>query len=158
MAIQMVKESRVYKSAVRNIVPGDTHINMIPSWYTKEQRKNHLHFWSVRNRIAFLRQNLARANNRSNAQSITVTLDELWELGEQQGWVCSYLGIPLEFERGGDFGSGTNPNSCTIDRIDHTKGYVLGNIQLITWQANCAKNALTHNQFIKLCKMVAKRY
>ena len=67
-------------------------------------------------------------------------------------------GTDLEFTRGGQtwLGKWCNPNSCTIDRIDSSKGYVEGNIQLITWQANCLKQNVPNDEFIEFCKDVAR--
>lgn len=54
---------------------------------------------------------------------------------------CPLLGIPL-FVNNGKSG----PNSPTIDRIVCEKGYVKGNVMVISYQANTAKNNLTLEQ------------
>jgi hypothetical protein len=45
-------------------------------------------------------------------------------------------------------------NALSMDRIDSSKGYVVGNIQLVCKQANFAKHALSQQDFIQLCKEV----
>ena len=49
---------------------------------------------------------------------------------------CPILGIPLEF----NFGSGGKDNSPTLDRIDNNKGYIPGNVQVISAKANRMKS------------------
>jgi len=50
--------------------------------------------------------------------------------------VCPVLGIPLNMNCGR---SGAYRNSPSLDRIDNTKGYVKGNIQVISQLANAMK-------------------
>lgn len=159
MSIQRVNESSVYNTAKRHLKVGDINFRtQVDERDTPEYALVLNHWFDVRDKLTFLRTNLGRAHGRDNAKSINVNLDQLWEIGQRQEWKCAYTGTPLEFTRGGDFGNNTNPNSCTIDRINSSIGYWESNVQLITWQANCAKNAMTHEQFLDLCKMVAKRF
>ena len=117
----------------------------------------------AKQRVRHLRQNLSRAANRDNPQHIDIALDDLYKVGEKQKWIDPFSGDPLEFTRGGNwgiknaFGTGaSNPNSCSIDRIDSDKGYVLGNIQLVTAKTNLAKGNMANKEFIGFCKKVAK--
>lgn len=108
-------------------------------------------------RLAYLRANLVRAANRTDRKhDIKITLDDLYEIGENQDWCCNLSGDELEFDRGGDYVNNTNRFSCTIDRIDPTRGYVKGNIQLVTWMANLMKGPLSNEEFIEFCKDVAR--
>ena len=50
--------------------------------------------------------------------------------------VWSYYLIPIEIH----VGKGLTDNNPSIDRIDPTKGYVSGNIHIISWRANRLKN------------------
>ena len=49
---------------------------------------------------------------------------------------CPVLGIQLKRNTGGKCNS---PNSPTLDRIDNDKGYIKGNVQIISWRANKIK-------------------
>jgi hypothetical protein len=49
---------------------------------------------------------------------------------------CPILGVPLERS----VGNTANPNSPSVDRIDSTRGYVKGNIAVISYRANVIKN------------------
>lgn len=161
MRLPTIYESKIYKKAKSEIVPGDTLICGIPKYYTVEQQEKHLHFWFVKERLLFLRQNLARAGSRGDAsQEILVDADYCFSVGEKQGWRCALTGDLLEFERGGTYWGGKwcNPKSCTIDRIDSNLGYVEGNIQLVTWEVNCIKQHFENNEFVKLCTKVADHH
>lgn len=46
--------------------------------------------------------------------------------------------------------------AISVDRIDSRLGYVQGNVQLICWQVNIAKHDLSSEDFLKLCRSVAK--
>lgn len=52
--------------------------------------------------------------------------------------VCPVLGLPI----GMGFGARSD-NSASIDRIDSQKGYVPGNVRVISWRANRLKNDAT---------------
>jgi len=123
-----------------------------------EYDESHEEFNFVKTRIRFLRQNLRRALNRGiESQIVKIDADYCFEIGESQNWECALTGDELEFTRGGTYwlGKWCNPRSCTIDRIDSSKGYIEGNIQLITWEANCIKQHMDNQDFIEFCKAVA---
>jgi hypothetical protein len=54
--------------------------------------------------------------------------------------ICPCLGIPISRNIGI---TGPSPNSPTLDRIDNTKGYVKGNVCVISYRANKLKNDAT---------------
>lgn len=45
-----------------------------------------------------------------------------------------------------------HPNSYSLDRIDNTKGYIKGNVHIISWRANNLKKDGTHEEFEKLAE------
>lgn len=64
----------------------------------------------------------------------TITEQDL-ELPER----CPVLGIPLTIGEGGK----ANPNSASVDRIDNAKGYIPGNVEVISLRANQLKRDAT---------------
>ena len=62
------------------------------------------------------------------------------------------MGIELKMGRE-DWG-----NSPTIDRIDNTKGYVKGNVILVSMLANCIKNQATPDQILTVGNYYKKLY
>ena len=57
---------------------------------------------------------------------------------------CPILNIPLKWNRGTP-----QDNSYSFDRIDSSKGYVLDNLEVISFRANRAKNNLTEEELKK---------
>jgi hypothetical protein len=67
---------------------------------------------------------------------------------------CPYLGIKLSTNINDCF----SPNYFTIDRIDSSKGYIKGNIQVISRLANTMKNNATIEELITFSENVIKRH
>jgi hypothetical protein len=63
--------------------------------------------------------------------------------------VCPVLGIPLTLRN-----DGNKDSSPSLDRIDSNKGYIKGNIQIISWRANNLKADGTLEEFIKLVEFM----
>lgn len=51
---------------------------------------------------------------------------------------CPILGLKLVFNE-----NKLGPDSYTADRVDNSKGYIKGNVQIISYKANMLKDALT---------------
>lgn len=58
---------------------------------------------------------------------------------------CPILGIELDY-----FCDVVKENSVSFDRIDSTKGYIKGNVHIISWRANRIKNNGTLDDLRKL--------
>jgi hypothetical protein len=69
--------------------------------------------------------------------------------------VCPILGIPLTRNLGNH--GGTN-SSATIDRIVPSRGYVKGNIQVISMLANNMKANATRDELVTFAKWVLETY
>lgn len=65
---------------------------------------------------------------------------------------CPYLGIKLST----DMNDRNTPNYYSIDRIDSSKGYVKGNVQIISWLANTMKNNATIGQLLVFSENVIR--
>lgn len=91
----------------------------------------------------------SRCRARSKGLEHNITVENIQELWEQQQGLCNLSQLPMEYKIGSKY------SRVSIDRIDSTKGYVLGNIQLIRFDVNQAKSDHTQEHFIDLCKAVA---
>lgn len=67
--------------------------------------------------------------------------------------ICPRLKIPL-FSRSGKSGGG--PNSPSVDRVDPSKGYIKGNVQVISWRANELKSNATVEEILLLAESFKK--
>lgn len=68
---------------------------------------------------------------------------------------CPYLGVRFET------GVGTNlyqRYAPSLDRIDNSKGYVKGNVEVITRQANTMKNSASKEELLEFAYSILDRY
>jgi hypothetical protein len=101
-----------------------------------------------------LREHLRRLKYRN--QEVNVTLDDLLEQWEKQNGECIYTGVslihPLRIK------DESLMYMASLDRIDSSIGYLVGNIQFISAAANMAKNKMTHQQMIEFCLLIKNRW
>ena len=91
----------------------------------------------------------ARKRAKSRRMRCDITTEELAEIALD---TCPVLGIKLEV--GGD----SWQNSPTLDRIDNTKGYVKGNVIMVSHLVNTIKNRATPSQIKKVADFYMKLY
>lgn len=85
-------------------------------------------------------------------------VEYLKELFQQQQGICLISKQLMLLEISSDR-IGKNKrlsNKCSPDRIDSSKGYVKGNIQLVTWWVNHWKSDLTLNEFYDKIDLIQK--
>lgn len=66
--------------------------------------------------------------------------------------VCPVLGIPLVISRRGR--SGWFDDSPSLDRVNPAKGYVKGNVHVISNRANRIKMDATYEELLKIAEYV----
>lgn len=88
--------------------------------------------WRIKNPFRYL-LNQARYRARKAGEVCDVTVDDL-----EVPTHCPVFGIPLHYTEGG-----RTANSYSIDRVDNSKGYVKGNVRVISFRANQMKGDLT---------------
>jgi hypothetical protein len=90
----------------------------------------------------FARVRLKVAEGRAKTRGMEFTITEAditWNT------VCPILGIPLNYSN-----SAQLDDSPSIDRIDNSKGYIPGNVVVISWKANNLKSNGQREDFEKL--------
>lgn len=80
-----------------------------------------------------------------------LSIDDVADVMDAQRGLCALTGWSIEFPESG------HPQSApaSIDRVDSSKGYTLGNIQLVTRHVNMMKQAYDNDYFIEVCRAVA---
>lgn len=66
--------------------------------------------------------------------------------------ICPVFGIPISWVN-----SNRNENSPSLDRIDPTKGYIKGNVELMSWRANRIKNDGTSEEHRQIYEFMLSR-
>lgn len=131
-------------------------ISSLTNWERKVIRMNkfpeirNLYLQQKRNEFLrnYIKQILARTEKRAKYKNIDFNLDESDIIIPK---ICPILEVPLII--------GTKDNyeySPSIDRIDNTKGYIKGNIQIISKKANSMKNSASQKELIKFCKNILR--
>ena len=84
----------------------------------------------------------------------TTSKEYLWELYLSQNKECVLTGFPITF--GNRYKKLTT--TASLDRIDSSMGYIVGNVQWVHKDINMMKRQLSNEQFISLCKTVTKKH
>ncbi len=70
---------------------------------------------------------------------------------------CPLLGVRLHVPRNTGLRELTKPNSATLDRINSAKGYVKGNVWVVSHRANTIKSDATPEELRKVAEAVERR-
>ncbi|AFY81773.1 hypothetical protein [Oscillatoria acuminata] len=102
--------------------------------------------------------NLARKHAGMKGRECSLTLEDLKQLWERQGGRCVYTGWELEnpSTTNGWLRCDRHPRRASLDRIDSTQGYRLGNVQFVSVMANYAKRDFEEEHLWKFCAAVVK--
>lgn len=88
---------------------------------------------------------------KSRGLEFSITAEYVQELWEKENKKCALSGTPVDWQ-------GINTDiTASIDRIDSSKGYVKGNVQVVHKHINMMKQAYSNEYFIELCCAVAKK-
>jgi hypothetical protein len=103
--------------------------------------------WRMKNpRLVLVKVAKVRAKKHGREFSITEA-DIMWPTH------CPVLGVELKY--GG--GLGQRRDVASLDRLDNTKGYVPGNVFVLSWRANCIKNDATAEELRAVATWIEKQ-
>lgn len=100
--------------------------------------------WRYKNPEKYLLQT-AKSRAKSKGLEFNIDLDDI-KIPE----VCPVFKTPFTLE----IKKGQNPRAPSLDRIDSSKGYVKGNVQIISWRANDLKSDGTPEEFKMLSEFL----
>lgn len=91
-----------------------------------------------------------RNPNTKRRKIFTVTKDHLYDQMVLQNGKCAYTGekLIIDYDR--------KLNTASLDRIDSSVGYIVGNIQWVEKNVNKAKYTLSDQDFRKICNQIWK--
>lgn len=72
-------------------------------------------------------------------------------LYEKQNGKCAITGVPLELEIGTNK---PNPNKCSLDRIDSSRGYNHRNVWFVAWWVNAMKSDMDMKTFLNRVRLI----
>ena len=103
-------------------------------------------------------QRYKRKGEKGSKYEWGTTEEELHNMYLKQDRKCALSGIPIDFKNQYTTDRPGVGFSCTasLDRINSSKGYVTGNLQLLHKDINIMKNTHSEEDFITLCRLVAK--
>lgn len=84
----------------------------------------------------------AKSRAKKRGHEFSITQDDIKDIPQ----FCPVLGYELLYGNTGKL----KPESASLDRFDNSKGYVPGNIRIISMRANGLKSNGTLNEFSKL--------
>lgn len=90
---------------------------------------------------------LQAAKYRKLNLDFDIDVEYIKELYEKQNGICPYTGFELEFREIRNRGL-KMPKQASLDRIDSKKGYVKGNVELVSLFANFAKNSWSRDEIL----------
>ena len=119
------------------------------SWRAKRKAEGHTdaynYAWRTKNPKSYMLHNAkSRAKKKNLEFDLTVEDFDIPEF-------CPVLGLKLEQT----WGEGCKDNKPSLDRIDSSKGYVRGNVQVMSWRANNLKSDGTLEEFLKLTEFLS---
>ena len=97
------------------------------------------------------------SNIKSRAKRIGIEFNLDWQDIEIP-IICPVLGIPILTGTNEGMKTGPTPNSPSVDRIDNNKGYVKGNIQVLSHKANTMKNSASPEQLLRFANWIMNIY
>lgn len=93
-----------------------------------------------------------RARAKRTKLKCTIQWKDILELWNKQNGICAITGLPMTLE----VGKGLTGTNVSVDRIDSSKGYIKGNMQLVQHTANTMKSDLSMNELLDYCERILK--
>ena len=124
--------------------------DLITDFPDVSQMRDYYNYWwpvhlppKADHRLKFFKIILNRTRQRGTHAVLDIDEFDLFFMGIEQDWKCSYTGTPLDFTQGGSYVNKTNPLIATMDRIDSNLPYTRDNVELVIWEYNRFKNDYT---------------
>ena len=95
--------------------------------------------------------NMKQKGGLSRGYAWDLTIEYIWNMYEEQEGVCALSGIPIGWAEKG------LTATASIDRIDSSEGYIIGNVQLVHKDVNFMKQQFDQEDFINICKQIATK-
>ena len=102
--------------------------------------------------LAYMNRIIKRAEKIGVEYNLTP--EYMYELFLSQNKKCALSGVDIQFTNSWNSKS---DQTASLDRIDNTKGYIVGNVQWVHKQVNFMKGTMEQKEFIKFCKLISSK-
>lgn len=129
-----------------------------------DKRSDHPVWMCQRNQedeYSIFRPSLRNAKNRSKTTSnrpvkeFDLTVEHLKEIWDNQNGICPITGFSLELRTyRARKDNSLHIKSASLDRIDNSKGYIIGNVRFVSVMFNFARNKFSDEEVIEFAKAV----
>ena len=110
--------------------------------------------WSGHEEISGSYWHSIKSGAISRNLKMEVSIKQAWNKFLEQEKKCALTGLELQMCKSHVEKRHANTQTASLDRIDSSKGYVLGNIQLVHKDINRIKMDLDTGYFVELCRKV----
>lgn len=97
----------------------------------------------------------SKARCKRKGREHDITVEYLERLYEEQDGRCALSGTEM-IPSCATSRRKSHPNTVSVDRIDCNRGYVEGNVRLVTIQCNTARSNFDDATFVEMCKRVVQ--
>lgn len=118
----------------------------------RKKRDSEHHMWTGHEGISgqFFGSIKTSSSHRSKGRVIpfSITIEEAWDLYLGQNKKCAISGVDILLcpER--------RKRTASLDRIDSSKGYELGNVQWVHWMVNIMKSDFAQTDFLDMVRKI----
>ena len=136
-----------YSRRAGQLVKGRTSSCQSCNSYEREKYS----FWSGIDGVSS--QYISKLKHRN--KYIDLTLQDIVDQWKKQKGICVYSGVQLTLVQKD---TGWTHSTASLDRIDSSIGYVVGNVQWVHKRINTMKNDMSEHEFIVWCQRVVNSH
>ena len=111
------------------------------------------HNWNGFGEVSGCKFSEIRGGARDRKIPFEITIEFAWNLFQRQQRKCALTGVALVLSEGRG-----KRSTASLDRIDSSRGYTEDNVHWVHKQLNLMKHTLGLEEFIVVCKSVAKKF
>lgn len=138
------RDDNLYKHCKACHNPTGKDSKFSSSWWIERFDEEELKLFSK------LKNLCTKAKLRNQEFDPDIDWENLYDIWVEQNGRCAYSGMPLSIET-------NHPHTVSLDRTDSSKGYVRGNLKLLSWSVNKMKQDLKEDEFLELCFLITEK-
>lgn len=123
----------------------------------QDKRGSESHRWRGVGKLSGSKWCVIRGAARIRSLDFAITIEYAWELFEKQQGRCALSGVPITLEESVRSRlQEPDSETASLDRIDSSQGYLVGNVQWVHKTVNRMKMHMSDEDFKEWCRMVAE--